>query len=285
MHFHYYLSHNINGQVHWNIHSSRGTRQGCPLSPYLFVLAINELAISLQEHLDNSTINGLSPSPDCPPLHSLMFADDLIIVGQVDVTEAQQIHDTLIHFCNASGQTPSWPKSSILFSHNVSHATRNQIRAIFPVQNLLPNTMHLGHPLILSHCDKSKAYEFIYAKFRSKLNNTKANTLNHAGRLALIQSTLDSIPTYYMVNILFTKKFLSKITAIIRKFWWQGHQDEYSSKGLNLRSWHGICQPKHLGGLGIKNIELVNQSIIMTSAWRIVSQPNTFLAKFLQSKY
>jgi hypothetical protein len=41
---------------------------------------------------------------------------------------------------------------------------RNQIQAIFPIPNLQPNTMHLGHPMIFSHRDKNKLYYFTYNK-------------------------------------------------------------------------------------------------------------------------
>jgi hypothetical protein len=39
----------INGQPFAKFHGDRGIRQGCPLSPYLFVLAINELSFALQK--------------------------------------------------------------------------------------------------------------------------------------------------------------------------------------------------------------------------------------------
>ena len=136
----------------------------------------------------------------------------------------QQVH-TINHilqsFCSMSGQTPSWAKSSILFSKKVSPQVKAQIKSVFPVDDFKSNTMHLDHPLLISHRDKTKAYEFIYNKFKTKLTLTKANTLNHAGRLTLIQSVFASNPIYYMANILFTKKFLAKITMIIRTFWWQ----------------------------------------------------------------
>ena len=125
-----------------------------------------------------------------------------------------------------SGQTPSWSKSSILFSKKVSRDVRAQIKVVFPVADFDHNSMHVGHPLLISHRDKNKAYDFIYQRFKTRLTLTKANTLNHAGRLTLIQSVFASIPIYYMTNILFFKKFLAKLTSVIKVFWWQGVQKE-----------------------------------------------------------
>jgi len=39
--------------------------------------------------------------------------------------------------------------------------------------------MHLGHSLLITHRDKSKAYEFIYQEFKSRLTMLKASTVNH----------------------------------------------------------------------------------------------------------
>jgi len=85
-----------------------------------------------------------------------------------------------------------------------------------------PNSSYLGHPLIFNHSDRVKAYSFIINKFRAKLTKLKARKLNHSGRLVYINFVLASIPIYYMTTILFSNKFISKITAIMRKFWWSG---------------------------------------------------------------
>lgn len=88
-----------------------------------------------------------------------------------------------------------------------------------------------------------------------------------------------------MANILFMKKFLAKITTIIRTFWWQGVQKHSATKPLHLRSWKDICTPKKEGGLGIRNIEWVNRSMLISTAWRISSNPDSHLASILRAKY
>jgi hypothetical protein len=138
-----------------------------------------------------------------------------------------------------------------MFSKNVTLQVKQDIKQIFQVPDIDNNTIHLGHPLILPAEERSAAYNFIYDKFRSKLSACKANRLSHAARLTLIKSVFSSIPIYYMSNILFSKKFLAKLTAIIRNFWWTGVKEEPSTKCMCLRAWADICVRKKLGGLGI----------------------------------
>jgi hypothetical protein len=88
----------INGQSFAKFNSSRGIRQGCPLSPYLFVFAVNELSLMLDDALQANHLTGISLGPNCPPIHSLMFADDLIICGKAEVQEANTISYLLDHF-------------------------------------------------------------------------------------------------------------------------------------------------------------------------------------------
>ena len=62
----------INGQPFARLVSHRGIWQGCPLSPYLFVLAINELSLALQDALQDAALTGISLGPNCP-LSTLCF--------------------------------------------------------------------------------------------------------------------------------------------------------------------------------------------------------------------
>jgi hypothetical protein len=81
----------VNGEPTESFQPSRGIRQRCPLSPYLFVLAINELSIRLNQELQQANITGISLGPGCPPIHSLLFADDLILCATATHEEAVTI--------------------------------------------------------------------------------------------------------------------------------------------------------------------------------------------------
>jgi hypothetical protein len=172
-----------------------------------------------------------------------------------------------------------------LFSKNVGLQKKQGIKQIFQVPDMDNNTIHLEHPLILPAKDRSVAYNFIYDTFRSKLNAYQANRMSHAARLTLIKSVFASIHVYYMSNILFSKKFLSKLTATIRSFWWSGIKDEPNTKSLCLRAWADICTPKEDGGLGIRNIQVINQRLILSAAWRLAKDHTNHLALILRSKY
>ena len=275
----------INGQPFANFRSNRGLRQGCPLSPYLFVLAINELSVALNEALAAHHLQGISLAPNCPSIHSLLFADDLLVCGKATVQEATRMKQILHDFCIRSGQTPNWSKSGIIFSKHVHPKECQLINQILPVPTIDNNFIHLGHPLILPGKDRTIAYNFVLDKFKSKLTTYKADKLSHVARLELIKSVCSSIPVYYMSNILFTKNFIAKLTAVIRNFWWTGIREETNSRSLCLRAWKDICTPKNEGGLGIRNLQAMNQSLILMAAWRIADQPNDFLHVVLKSKY
>jgi len=149
----------------------------------------------------------------------------------------------------------------------------------------MPNSIYLGHLLIFNHNDRTKAYDFIINKFRAKLTNLKAHKLNHAGILAYINSVLASIPIYYMSTILFSKEFISKITSIIRKFWWTGVQEENATSSFHFRSWNDICRPKKEGSLGVRDLLTVNRSLLLNAASKIAIGKNAFLTDILKSKY
>jgi hypothetical protein len=88
-----------------------------------------------------------------------------------------------------------------------------------------------------------------------------------------------------MSTVLFSKTFVEKINTIIRRFWWAGVQEENASNPIAYRSWDDICQPKENGGLGIRDLYIVNKTLIIHSAWNVATDKNLFLTVILKAKY
>jgi len=107
----------VNGQPTSYFTPKQGIRQGCPLSPFLFAVAINELSIALNNAMQAANLTGITLGPNCPPIHSLLFADDLILCGAATTLEANSIDQILNDFCHHFGQIPNLSKSYIHFSH------------------------------------------------------------------------------------------------------------------------------------------------------------------------
>jgi hypothetical protein len=88
-----------------------------------------------------------------------------------------------------------------------------------------------------------------------------------------------------MSTILFSKTFIDKINSIIRRFWWAGIQEENNTNPIAFRSWDDICKPPDQGGLGIRDMEIINKSLIIQSAWNIANNKNPLLSATLKAKY
>jgi len=91
------------------------------------------------------------------------------------------------------------------------------------------------------------------------------------------------IPTYLMSLFLIPKSFCLEITAIMRKFWWGFPQDKKHS--LSFLSWDTICQPKALGGLGIRPLEFLNHSLLARLGWKLTIYDTAHWVDVLKSKY
>jgi hypothetical protein len=159
----------------------------------------------------NLSLRDIILGPNCPLIHSLLFPDDLLICGHVDIKEANTMKAILQSFCSVSGQIANWQNLEI-FLASILIGTADAIKKIFPVAPIDSSFIHIGHPLIIPSKNRFSAYDIVLDKFRNKFSIYKADHLSHATCLTLIQYVFASIPVYYMSNILFPKKFIAKLT-------------------------------------------------------------------------
>lgn len=107
-----------NGYVNGYFKGIRGLRQGDPLSPYLFVIAVNTLSLMLNQAAQEMRFNYHSKCQGSKLTH-LCFADDLLIFMDGSLESVQSVLQVLREFELRSGLAVSVQKSSFfeLASH------------------------------------------------------------------------------------------------------------------------------------------------------------------------
>lgn len=110
-------------------------------------------------------------------------------------------------------------KTSIFFSRNTDHTTKEAIRASFGAQIIKPHESYLG---LLSLVGRSKRNTFAQLKERvsNKLAGWKEMLLSSAGKEILIKAVAQAVPTYTMSCFRLPDALCDELTGLVRQFWW-----------------------------------------------------------------
>ena len=87
----------VNGSPLVFFEASRGLRQGCPLSPLLFILAIKRLNLLINDAKCRGTIKGVKISRYLALTYQL-FVDDVVVFGIGTLDEWAEYKDKLYLF-------------------------------------------------------------------------------------------------------------------------------------------------------------------------------------------
>lgn len=83
--------------------------------------------------------------------------------------------------------------------------------------------------------------------------------MSKEGKLTLIKSILSSIPIYCMALLVIPRKVSLRLAKIQRNFLWGGGALE---KKLHLVNQAKVCLNKKKGGLGIRNLFVLNMVLL-----------------------
>jgi hypothetical protein len=269
LYFHSYFLHSSKWQPFWFHFPGRGLRQGGPLSPFLFILGFEVLSRLLFKEERNGSIHSLRIARNCPAIHHLLFADDLLLFGKASVSVAASFNPCLVKYCRWSGQKINTSKSSIKFSKNISTTKSEALASILPYPSNMCTSLYLGLPILVGN-SKIRAFQGIIDKVLGRIEGWKAKSLSQAGRLVLIKSVAAALPSYAMSSFLLPKSFCAEMDRIFKNFWWGFSASK--TRNLTLKAWDSICKPKELGGLGLRKMREVNLALISKLGWNLLNK-------------
>ncbi|KAK9988965.1 hypothetical protein SO802_029204 [Lithocarpus litseifolius] len=268
----------VNGSPADFFGSSRGLRQGDPLSPLLFLIMMEVFSRMLKRMEGAGLIRGFSLEGRRDGVESvshLLFADDTILFCDADVEQILHIRLLLLSFQAVTGL-----KVNVLKSEMVPIGEVDDVHALAGILGCRVGTLpmsYLGMPLGASHNSPS-IWNPILEKMERSLVGWKKLYLSKGGRLTLLKSTLSSLPTYFLSLFTIPTHVTNKIEKLQRDFLWGGSK-------FHLVGWDKVCTPIANGGLGIRKLTTFNKALLGKWLWRFGMEEDRLWRRVVVSKY
>jgi hypothetical protein len=177
---------------------------------------------------------------------------------QADARQLFCLKALLHSFAESTGLKVNYHKSCLI-PINVDADKVTQLVGVFGcIVGTLPFT-YLGLPLGTT---KPLVKDFAPLVCRVEIRLFASSTfLSYSGRLQLVNSILSSLPTYFMCTIKLPKMVIEAIDKIRKNCLWRGNAID--AKGYNLAAWPTVTIPKEKGGLGVRDLYLQNEAILI----------------------
>ena len=204
----------VNGSPAGFFGSSRGLKQGNPLSPLLFLLIMKVLSRILKKTEEGGFIQCFHVGPinsTSIRVSHLLFANDTILFSDASREQILSIRLVLSCFQVFTGLKVNVGKSEIVFIR--------EVRNIQSLANILQ--CRVGSlPMIYSDMPLGTLYKtasiwnLILERMEKKLLGWKRFYLSKGGRLTLLKSTLSSLLTYYLSLFTIPKAVATRLECI-----------------------------------------------------------------------
>lgn len=107
---------------------------------------------------------------------------------------------------------------------------------------------------------KSKLWTLVLNKIKSRLLLWQGKLLSKAGRAQLIRVVLSNLPIYFLSIFKIPNKVAKNIIQLERNFFCSGDCENIF---LATIKWEIFEAPKKFGGLGFRNIKIMNLGLLL----------------------
>jgi hypothetical protein len=273
----------INGHPAKFFQDSRGLRQGCPLSPVLYVLQASVLSFQLQRCLQSKVLPGIRVVPTIKEVSHAQFTDDTLLLGDANLKTTRNFKTELDLYKVCSGSEINYHKSQI-FGWNCNPRELLQIDQILEMEGIKnwDNFIYLGIPIFKAYSKVSHWLPMV-DKLKNKIQAWGANWLNKASKVVLMNSVITILPIYQCSVLLAPKTITNKIDELLRRFLWEGGKN--CERKLHLVNWDKVKKPKLEGGLSSREVAVHNLAMGGKLLWKIITGKRTWSNQILRKKY
>jgi hypothetical protein len=258
----------LNGIPGHTFHCKRGVRQGDPLSPLLFVLADDVLQSLVNEALNNGLLTrplSLQCSSSFP---ILQYADGTLIILQADVQQLRHLQYLLQVFGDISGLRVNYSKSNLVPINIAEDKIPMCIDALQCQRGSLPFT-YLGLPLSNTKPIKELFLPLIHKLFKE--DRQLALCISTMG-VSSVNSVLYSLPMFYLCSLKVYQWIIAEVDKYRRHCLWR--DKELQKKNPPLAAWELLCRTKDHGGLGVLNLSVQNDCLLMKHLHKFYNKAN-----------
>ncbi|XP_048490060.1 uncharacterized protein LOC125492014 [Beta vulgaris subsp. vulgaris] len=209
----------INGSICGFFSGKRGIRQGDPISPLIFVLAMEYLT-RLMKKMSKRAEFKYHYRCESLKLTHIIFADDLMMFCKGDPHSVALIVRTLKAFTATSGLEASPAKSAIYFG-NVKVNVQYSILRVFGYNKGEFPFHYLGVPITTKKLKRADC-DVLVDKILKQIMCWSSRHLSYAARVTLVNSVLLSLHIYWTQIFLLHEGVLNKIVQICKAFLWEG---------------------------------------------------------------
>ncbi|KAI0522398.1 hypothetical protein KFK09_004777 [Dendrobium nobile] len=254
----------INGVGLDGIKGRSGFRQGCPLSPYLFILC-SQL---------------LTNAPTAPRISHLLFADDILVFSMAKRENLLKIRKITFDYYKWTGQQVNFSKSAIIFSKKMERRRRMEFSKLMGFMEV-KELNYLGIKIALRRLVVTN-FSVILEKAIAKLDIWGNKLISMPCRVVLIKTVVLALHIFYSSLSLVPMSILNKLDRLCRDFLWY---KKNGNSGILYVAWKDVCIPENQGGLGILSATDSVEPLRAKLAWNFLKKPHSLLYKSLSIKY
>lgn len=131
---------------------------------------------------------------------------------------------------------------------------------------------YLGVPLFKGK-PKKVFLQPIADKVINKLASWKGSLLSFAGRVVLVNSTIQGMLTHSMTFYTWLMSLIRDLERALKRLIWSG---ETSKNKVVIVAWNNICKPLEEGRLGIRSLIKLNEASNLKLAWGLLNSSESW---------